>query len=245
MRKASNQMRPGTLFCLMWILYLLVVCGAKMAMGQQQYSVHQQRLPTSTDDRQLITVHSHLYSLAINPQTKLADWACYHATAADRATRNGIERRWINALQTMTLEHQDYRGNRYDMGHLVPLATFSASRYAYELNWLGNIAPQTPELNRGAWNKLEQQIRDMTDKYAGVDVCVGPLYERQMPGLESADEPHKVPSHYWCLVRPRGGEPTAYVLPQSIDSKADPDRFRVSLQDLERRTRLDFGGDDG
>lgn len=239
-----NKIRPGTAFCLIWIAYLAMLCGLQITSGQD-YSVHQSRLPVSTDDRGWVTVHSHLYSLAINPETKIADWACYRATAADHATRNAIERRWINALEEKTLEHQDYRGDLYDMGHLVPLATYSASRYAYELNWLGNIAPQTPDLNRGAWNQLERQIRDLTDAHDHVDVCVGPLYERKMPALEAADEPHRVPSHYWCLVRPRGKAAVAYVLPQDIDRKADPERFRVSLQDLEKRTGLRFGGIDG
>lgn len=241
----TQRMRPGTLFCLAWILYLSILVGVRFASGQE-YSVHQSRLPAATTvDPDQVRVTSHLYTLAINPKTKIADWACYRATAADHASRNSIERRWINALGSITLEHQDYRGDRYDMGHLVPLGTFKASIYAWELNWVGNIAPQTPELNRGCWNKLEQRIRDLTQDHEYVDVCVGPLYERKMAPLDAADEPHTVPSHYWCLVRPKDSEASAYIMPQAIDSKADPDRFRVSLQEIERRTALDFGVSDG
>lgn len=55
-----------------------------------------------------------------------------------------------------------YRNSGYDKGHMAPAANFKFSNKAtYESFSIANIAPQSPNLNRIYWVKLEQKVRDV------------------------------------------------------------------------------------
>lgn len=242
----KRQLRPVDAWMVLSIICLLAILFVRCATGQETYSVHQSKLPKSKPAiAGQIIVHGHLYSAAINPETKFADWVCYRVTAADFATRNAITRRWINGLDESTLEYQDYSGDEYDMGHLVPLGSYSASRYAYECNWLGVVAPQRPDLNRGPWLAMERRVRDLAASSDYVDVACGAIYATRQPKVSGADEPHRVPSHYWVSIRPSDGDRECYVMPQAAGRSAELSEFAVDLADLEKRAYVTLGGGDG
>lgn len=216
----------------------LALVGNLLA-DQRIYTVHAAQLPTGQPaDNDLLI--GHLYAISIDAKTKVATWCCYRATEADGASCNSIARNWLQALPEKTLEADDYRGPEYDIGHLTPLATFKASQYAFELNLLANCAPQTPNLNRGPWVRLEHHIRDLAKDAPAVDVAIGPLFESEMPPLPNADEPHQVPSHFWAVVTPKGGSTECYIIDQRCNRKDTLARFAVSLSEVERRSNLKF-----
>ena len=208
---------------------------AELIDVKQIYTAHAAQLPVGASDDNLL-LFGHLYTLSLNPKTKFADWVAFRAREVDAASRNSIARNWLHALPDQTLESSDYRGPEYDIGHLAPLATFKASQFAYELNFLGNCAPQTPNLNRGPWLKLETRVRDLTENHDHVDVLVGPLYERPMAPLPNCDEPHKVPSHFWAMIKPKGQKPECWVVDQDCERSDAPQT--LSIAELEKRTGL-------
>lgn len=222
------------------IVYLLMLATVGVAVAADRvYTVHATQLPAGAPESN-VELFGHLYALSLDTETKVATWCCYRATEADGASRNSIARNWIHALPDDTLEESDYRGPEYDCGHLTPLATFKASPYAFELNLLANCAPQTPDLNRGPWVKLETRVRDLATDHAFVDVAVGPLFESPMPPLPAADEPHRVPSHYWAVVSPHSDSMECYIVPQAC-ARADPlASFAVSIGEVETRSGLTF-----
>ena len=56
---------------------------------------------------------------------------------------------------------QSYRGSGYDRGHLKPAADSKGSMEEMESSFLmTNMAPQTPNLNRGIWKQLEEAVRN-------------------------------------------------------------------------------------
>ena len=218
-------------------LILLVLCVVKPPI----LSVHGP-LPTGAPEtNQIIT--GHLYTASINPETKVATWCAYVVTPGQFEGGNSIGRNWINArdgIEKICLEHQDYSGSLYDMGHLVPLASFSSTRWAYECNFLGVIAPQTPNLNRGPWLRIENLVRRLAKEHDKVRVCVGALYEKSMPKLAGADEPHTVPSHYWALLR-YDGVTLVYIIPQDCPQSIESlDQFATTLEALKLRSKLGF-----
>ena len=55
-----------------------------------------------------------------------------------------------------------YRNSGYDKGHMAPAADFKFSKEAmYESFSMANIAPQSTNLNRIYWAKLEQKTREI------------------------------------------------------------------------------------
>ncbi len=62
------------------------------------------------------------------------------------------------------------------------------------------MTPQRGALNEGAGVALETAGRDLGWARRELYVLTGPLYEREMPALDNAGAPHRVPSAYWKLV---------------------------------------------
>jgi endonuclease G len=201
-------------------------------------TVHGEGLPTGQSCRNYLLV-GNLYALSLDPETRLATWCCYRITKTSGETRNSIERNWINILPDVTLKASDYKGPRYDMGHLAPLAALKNSPFAYELNAMVNVAPQRPDLNRGPWVKIETQARQLAETHGQTDVIVGPLYELKMPPLET-ETPHKVPSHFWAILSPADAESKAYIVPQSCDRTTHLSNYAASINEITSRSGLTF-----
>lgn len=145
------------------------------------------------------------YTLANNPGTKFADWVAYVVTAESIGPS---QRRGWKADPDLdgaaTLEPADYEGAHavlgVDRGHQVPLASATGTEHWRQTNLLSNVTPQMSDLNQGPWRLLEEAVRRLARSGETVHVLTGPIYEREMPALPAADEPHRLPSGYWKLV---------------------------------------------
>ncbi len=142
------------------------------------------------------------FTLAPDPETKIAQWVAYKITAATLGDARSRRWRADPALPDAdALEPADYQGAAragYDRGHLAPLASLAGTAGWAETNYSSNLAPQLRSLNRGSWARQEAAERRLIthDGYRAVYVVVRPLYERPMPPLPNADETHRVPSGF-------------------------------------------------
>jgi endonuclease G, mitochondrial len=177
-----------------------------------------------------------LYVASLNPETKLADWVQYTLTPGLLDTGNVLSRNWRTGLNAIALESADYDNSGYDRGHLVPLASVAASPYAAWANRMEVVAPQTPQLNRGVWLKLEDHARELVAEHGEVTAQAGTLYEDPAPPLAEADEPHQVPSHYWLRLVYKGGV-ECYIVPQSAPLEALPDQYALDEKTLRGRVK--------
>lgn len=185
-----------------------------------------------------------IYTLASNDITKMADWVAYRITP-DSIGPSG-ERRWAADPwldESETLEPNDYdRAPRIlgiDRGHQAPLAAFSGTEFAAETNILSNITPQGAPLNQAPWQRLEARETALAraDNIA-VYVLTGPLFERMMPPLPAADERHRVPSGYWKVIATADGRMAAFIMDTTASRSFDHCDARVSLDEVELRTRM-------
>jgi endonuclease G, mitochondrial len=94
---------------------------------------------------------------------------------------------------------------------------------------------------------LERAIRRLVDfpDIKAVHVATGPLYERNMPKLPHANEPHIIPSGYWKVVAigaPNGLEAVGFVMDQKLERGAGycAAEQRIAIPALERRAGLRF-----
>jgi endonuclease G len=191
-----------------------------------------------------------IYILSSNDQTKLADWAAYKVTSetiGKSHKRNWRADPWLDDDET--LEPNDYKGAnqalKTDRGHVVPLASFSATTEWAATNYMSNITPQASALNQGPWKNLEGRVREMAkvDGADGVFVMTGPLFEGYSDGLPMADEVMALPTAYWKIVAMEvGATPslTAFIFPQTAGRKDDFCQYIVSLREVEVRTGLEF-----
>ena len=186
-----------------------------------------------------------IYTLSSNDQTKMADWVAYWVradTIGRSESRRWAADPWLAADET--LEPADYTGApqalRIDRGHQAPLASFSGTPHAADTNFLSNITPQRSDLNQASWQFLEGAERTLAQRNVAVYVLTGPLFERDMPGLPRADEPHRVPSGYWKVVATEDGRVSAFIFEQETPRATNYCTKRVPLEDVERRARLEL-----
>ncbi|MCD4652564.1 DNA/RNA non-specific endonuclease [bacterium] len=208
--------------------------------------------PKGTPESNDLVIRS-IYALSSNDNTKFADWVAYRLDKSTVTGESVSKRNWkadplIAAAET--LEPEDYEGAwatiGTDRGHMAPLASFKGTDFWYETNYLSNITPQKSALNRGAWKSLEGWVRDLVNQVGVVYVITGTLYEKDMPSLPGADEPHKIPSGYWKIAITQNPEDSndirtsSFILSQDVPSGSDFNKYVVSVNEIEKRSGLDF-----
>ena len=68
----------------------------------------------------------------------------------------------------------DYTGSGFDRGHICPNADRYGSREAADSTFvMTNMTPQTGDLNRGPWQKLEVYIRSLVNRGSDVYIYAG------------------------------------------------------------------------
>lgn len=185
-----------------------------------------------------------IYTLSSNDLTRLADWVAYRITPqtiGPSGHRNWQTDPWLGPDETLTeSDYEDASETLHvDRGHQAPLAAFSGSDFAYETNILSNITPQASALNQGPWQRLEGRERSLSQATnTAVYVYTGPLFERLMRALPNASGMHRVPSGYWKVVATADGRMTAFIFDQNTPRADDYCDHRVSLMDVELRSRL-------
>ncbi len=137
-----------------------------------------------------------------------------------------------------------YARTGYDRGHMVPNYAIS-TRYGEEAQLktflMTNIAPQTPELNRGLWREIEHRAADLfTARWGNVWVIVGAISNgcENLSGTD-IDVPTKF---YQIIVAIKDG--TIRILPLLIDQevpwRAWPRHYLTSVDNIEKLTGIDF-----
>jgi len=229
---------------------VLVLAGLQASAAEEIYS--RQCLagcPVGAPDGNELVIRD-IYVLSNNPETKFADWIAYQVLPENiGSSQNRVWRAdpWLSA--TSTLEPDDYRGANAalhtDRGHQAPLGSFTGTAHWRDTNYLSNITPQSSALNQGPWVRLETAVRALARQttVAAVYVMTGPLYERQMPALPGADEPHRVPSGYWKIVAIQDGSTisaTAFIFDQDTPRSANMCDHVETVDTVEQRSGLDF-----
>ena len=135
----------------------------------------------------------------------------------------------------------DYAGSGMDRGHLVPAADMKWSETAMRQSFLmTNVCPMHKALNEGGWAKLEEKVREWTARDSALLVFTGPVVSDGDTTL--AGRRVTVPSAYYKVimapcVRPR--RVIAFIYPNG-HCGGRLSRYAVSIDEVERKTGLDF-----
>ncbi|HEX2862337.1 MAG TPA: DNA/RNA non-specific endonuclease, partial [Lacunisphaera sp.] len=137
-----------------------------------------------------------------------------------------------------------YERSGYDRGHLAPnfvIATRYGPQAQRETFLMSNIIPQKHALNAGRWKDLEQRIaRNYPARFGEVWVLAGPVF---------AERPTKIHRRiavpeacYMIIVDENEGRvrTAAFLFPQDTPADALLADYLVSIDEIERRTGLDF-----
>jgi endonuclease G len=171
-------------------------------------------------------------------------WAAYRI--ADMTVKDAPPRPDDFAADPRTVARVDpgvYTRSGYDRGHLAPnhaIATHYGRAAQEETFLMSNITPQKHGLNAGLWKALERKIgTSYPGRFGEVWVIAGPVFGAQPERLQRRVA---VPEAcYMIIVDESDGRlrAEAFLFPQE---PANPqlDSYLVTIDEIERRTGLDF-----
>ena len=134
----------------------------------------------------------------------------------------------------------EYKNSGYDRGHMAPADDMKWSREAMtECFYMTNMCPQNKSLNSGAWRSLEQKVHRWAANYGELLVFTGPIVHSARKAI-GPEHDIVVPQGFFKVIyAPKQQRAIAFVY-DNVPAKSGLRRHAVSVDDVERRTGIDF-----
>ncbi len=184
------------------------------------------------------------YAVAYDTSKLCPAWVAWRLTAS-RLTKN-VERKnkfkQEPDLKHCSATHEDYTKSGYDRGHMCPAAdnTWNTTAMA-ESFFTTNICPQLPQLNRGTWETLEEEMRRKTLAGDTLYIVCGPIFNPKATHTKIGRNGVSVPESFYKVVyyRHKGkGGAVGFIFSNLNNKSLQPRHVTVDL--VERVTGLDF-----
>ena len=142
-------------------------------------------IPYRLDDSESEIIEHMGYTLSYNNDFRVPNWVAYELLESEVITAYRSREDSFNPdplVKGRQAYDRDYVGSGYDRGHMAPAADMRwSSQTMKECFYLSNVCPQNHNLNSGAWNDLEKQVRYEARYYKSVWVVCGPIFEYNSP----------------------------------------------------------------
>jgi endonuclease G len=187
------------------------------------------------------TICRKAYVLQYDNQAKIPIWTSYVLTPI-RATgcfprTNSFEPDFSLPAEFRSTP-KDYAKSGYDTGHMVNDGDMRWDIQAENESFiLSNMTPQSKELNRGIWKKLEDSSRGWAiARKHPLQIYAGPIYDQQdlTVGRNMVTVPH---GFFKVIIDTVTNEVMLYTFTQD-GSKAKLDTFITSLAEVQHQTGL-------
>lgn len=233
-----------------WQLYYADSATGRIAAGDK--SIVYGGAPQIAEGRgtaPLRLLTNRAYAVGYSDALGAPAWAAYRvrdlATLPSPAPRpDGFE---VDRRTVARVAAEDYSGSGYDRGHLAPnyaIATRHGEAAQRETFLMSNIVPQRHALNAGLWKELEMKIAtSYPARYGEVWVFAGPVFGVQPKKLRGRVA---VPEAFFLIVLDEHEgklRSLAWIVPQEAAAEADAARYLVSIDEIQKRTGLDFLGE--
>lgn len=177
-------------------------------------------------------------------------WVAYRVPDVTplRAPGERPERFAADARTVARVEPEAYSGSGYDRGHLAPnyaIATRHGEAAQRETFLMSNVMPQRHGLNAGLWKQLETRIAtSWPARFGEVWVFAGPVFGPRPARLPGAGRSAPaIPEACYMIVADESDgrvRALAFILPQEPATGAAVQDFLTTVDEVERRTGLDF-----
>jgi endonuclease G len=226
------------------ILTLLVGCAAQRT---REYDIP--RSETGMDGvPERITIDHGPFKILYNTKRRLPELVSYELTAEHLKAKVG-KRSNKFIVDPLLMEQNipfvapsEYTHSGYDRGHMAPSADFLWNQNANDSTFvMSNMAPQTPNLNRDSWKKLEDKVRRWACGEGKVMVITGPVLIAHLPKLKSGLE---IPQKFFKIIIDE--TPPMKVISFIYDQDDHGDMLaknQTPLKDIEVATGIAFNAD--
>jgi endonuclease G len=187
------------------------------------------------------------FSLMYSEIEKNPLWVAYAVTKPKPgASQERPDHFSVDKRTTAKVTAEDYRGTGYDRGHMAPNSVIAKvhGEDAQKATFLmSNISPQKPQLNQMIWQRLEMAEADYATMQGDgrLWVLVGPIMGRNPQALKSGVTIPEAFYRIWAVQKADGQiEVAGFIMPQTVCGTEQISKYRVSIDDIEKRTGLDF-----
>lgn len=205
--------------------------------NELEYVVIPKEIPNDTYHYTGFTVH-------FNRETHIPNCTVHELTREEvngKSSRNNKFYQDDNVVGCPTLD--DYKYSGYDRGHMVPAGDMKWDKQAMsDCFSLANMIPQKKALNSGAWNKLEQKIRDWANRDSAIIVITGPIITENDLNVTIGESGVVVPSSVFKIALAPYTSPTraiAFIYPNK-KATGGLEKHMVNVDDVENATGMDF-----
>ena len=229
-----------------WHLYYSGTALGSVAPGDKTFVYGGAPRPAAAGDEEPRVLVNRGYVAGYSERLRNPRWVAYRVrdlprmpTPKARPEKFDVDRRTASRVAS-----ESYAGSGYDRGHMAPnyaIATRYGEAAQRETFLMSNITPQRHALNAGLWRELEMRIATgYPARYGEVWVITGPVFG---PSPRTLRGGVAVPAALFkIIIDEQDGKlrTLAFLVPQDAPEKADPGRYLTSIDEIERRTGLDF-----
>ena len=201
------------------------------------------------------------YSVGWDDELKSQRYSCYamyngnsvvhtsrwYADASKGETQYPIDERIPSQYR---ISGDPFWGSGYDHGHICPSADRLCSREAnIQTFYLSNMQPQVNKFNAGVWSNMEQRVRSW-NTYSFRDtlyVCKGGTIAATAACPDAVAQVRGqgwiIPKYYFMAIlckNASGYKALGFWVEHKANEDGDLAKYVVNIDDLERRTGLDF-----
>ena len=199
-------------------------------------------LPAIKSDDQIIK-HT-AYTLAYVEEYEQAKWVAYKLEQKNldrgKNSREGESFKPDPSVNTGSALPSDYSKSGYDRGHLAPAGDFNYDKKLLtETFFMSNMSPQKPELNRGKWNELEQQVRYWLRFDKELYIVSGPIFSDKMKRIGKKNKISVPPAYFKIILDIKNKKAIAFIMPNEVFHDKIQN-YIVSIDKIEAKTGIDF-----
>lgn len=182
----------------------------------------------------------------------IPNWVAWRVTKADMSNLQREDSFRPDDRLPANFPHvtpSDYTGSGYDRGHIAPNADRDGTPDSMASTFLmTNMVPQTGDLNRGPWAKLEGYLRTLVTRGNDVYIYAGAYGDKGRLKKKVT-----VPTNTWkiAVIVPAGSDPLSAInnntriiavdMPNVKGIKnADWQTYRTTVRDIEQKTGLNL-----
>ena len=229
-----------------WQLYYADSASGRVAPGDKTIVYGGAPQLKLSDGEELRLLTNRGYVVGYSERLRNPRWVAYHMrdlpripTPKARPEKFDVDRRTASRVGS-----ESYSGSGYDRGHMAPnfaIATRYGETAQRETFLMSNITPQRHTVNAGLWRELEMRIAtSYPARYGEVWVITGPVFG---PSPRTLRGGVAVPDAFFkIIIDEQDGKlrTLAFLVPQDAPEGADPARYLTTIDEIERRTGLDF-----
>lgn len=241
---ASTKRLAWALGVIVVIVVAYLVSSAQKPAPKQNFEGDLQAVVTNPDLPETILDYTGM-TISFNPETHQPNWVSWELLGSEaEATEVGRESAFTTDYEVDgCATTDDYRRSGFDRGHMAPAGDMKWSGDAMRESFLmTNICPQAGDLNRGAWQKLEDKCRQRAKADSAIVVVCGPIFRRGEATERIGATGVAVPRQFFKVVlSPYTNPPVAigFIMPNGY-VKGGMQACAVSVDSVEAVTGHDF-----